>query len=584
MLISVRPEDFRASGDLLVDAGGTLEANLYAFASAISGTGGMAGSDPQAQPWADSYNEAARKAADAVGTFSSILKAMGTLLHQSGYNRAAAVAHSVLGGGAPLPPAVAYVDLTPPSPVALPTAFGGGTPEPYGWDLVAYVVGYVWPDGHQDLLLLAGNAWHELGAAIRAAAETSSSSLNSLVSTNVAPEIELIRVKSGRLQHDLSGIANFCDKLGEACDKFSAHLDAVHRQIVTELETLVATIAASQAAGIVMTVATGGGSELLASGADAGIIASTAARIAGIIGDLIDFVSGIVSTIGDLVGSAIGAFGDFVDGILEIAPELADFTDVADVSSVEVETVADTADSVTLGALDTSSADAVESESELAVDGASESAPVAEGAGAPAADASTTSERSLSSKVISGATSNVAGTYAGDQVQGKQFTLQDMGMAALFGGVSSYAGAVIAPEAEGLQALEKNVTIDAVSGGSQEAATELVDNHGNLQDLNPEEIISSAFTSGVGGIADTVTGHFTEPGADHVSSAEMSHDIHVDESLRVDAGATSNDVTASQLVDVIDPKAPLTPTTDPSGVVQPTRGGQPVEHVDMPRE
>lgn len=544
MIISVRTQDFREAGDALVDVGARLETSLNELVSSLSGTGGMAGSDPQARQWADSYDVAAQKAANAVGTFGSILKTIGVLLHQSGYNRLAAVSHSTLGGRAPLPPAVAYVNLTPAPPVSLPTSFGGGAPTPPGWNLVEYAVGYVWPDGHQDLLLFTGAAWHTLAGAINDVAQSSSASLSSLIGANRAPEIELIRVTSARLRHDLSGIADFCAKLGDMSDKFASQLDAAHQRIESELKSLLASIVVSQVVGIGTAAATAGMSEGVATAADAGIIATTAARIASIIGDLVDFVDTIVSAVGDVLEGALSAFGDFVGGILDVVPDLADFSDVADFSSVGVDSVVDTADSVGLGSLDASGVDAVDGGMTAAADGG-ESASLAgdasastDGVDSSLSESSTATESSSAGstptraeKIIRGVTSNVAGTVAGDEAGGHRISWADIGIAAFIGGGTGFVGDVIAPDAEGFGNLEKNVAIGAVGGGTQETLTELADTH----QLNVDEILTATGTGAVSGATDTATDHFTD------SNAEPDvQSLHNEASVRLESEPVSD--------------------------------------------
>ncbi|MBT0566056.1 hypothetical protein [Williamsia sp. CHRR-6] len=241
----------------------------------------MGGSDNAGTEWAHSYDEGARAALDAAASAVGAIGNIATRLHATGENHAHADASSVIGGGgdasvgaAPTPPTLS----TP----TVPSAAGGSGGGPPGWSLVEGLVGYLWPNGHQDRLHAAAQA----------------------VSAQQSPEVAPAAQACTDAGSHLRDLASVFTDLGSSCAQYAAHLDQAHHDIIHELEVLLAQTVAIETVSALVGVFTAGTGELAGQAVEAGRLAAAAAKIRRIIEALIETARAVAASIGRVAGRA----------------------------------------------------------------------------------------------------------------------------------------------------------------------------------------------------------------------------------------------------------------------------------------
>jgi hypothetical protein len=263
-----------------------LVTSTNSLCAALADCGGMAGNDAGGLAWAAAYDRAAAAALRANADVLNGVETVGSMLAQTARNYAAAEAASTADERyvvdatlAALPPALAPYFL----PVCLPSsAVGGSGGPPSGWSLVEHLVGYVWPNGHQDRLRRAASAWRSSGQALRHAADNSVDACR-LALTNGLPEADDIWTVCEGMAGRLRRVGELHGALGAACDELAGHIDEVHAEVIGELESLLAWSAGIQVLGGLLSIASFGTAEAPTQAAEAGRIASAAARISQLI-------------------------------------------------------------------------------------------------------------------------------------------------------------------------------------------------------------------------------------------------------------------------------------------------------------
>lgn len=130
-------------------------------------TGNAAGSNGVGPQWATAYDSTADLAGLVASRLVNSLHNIGNLLQQNGVNHDITEAASTLNqrdaDGDPITPPGETEGSFLPTPVDVPSASGGDTPEPLGWDLVKTRVTDGWPNGRPDALRSAATAWETFG-------------------------------------------------------------------------------------------------------------------------------------------------------------------------------------------------------------------------------------------------------------------------------------------------------------------------------------------------------------------------------------------------------------------------------------
>ncbi len=287
-----RAEEYHSAGEVFGQMSTDAVTTHSSLAAVLMAYAGMAGSDSVGTQWAAAYDEAAQL---AISTSSKLATSCGQtrdLIVVGAHNHQvaeAAAAHREL----PAPPAPP-LSVDPCLPENTPSAAGDGIPEPFGWSLIKDVVGFTWPNGHQDQLNAAQTAWHTAAADFRTVAGQVPRAVE-LLNNQQSPEIGVAVDTCQTRQADLTALADACQVLGDACGEYAHHLDEAHHQILDELKALAIETAAAEAAFAVLAPFTATASEWIGNTALAGRIAMKARRVTTIIAELAARVAKIIA-------------------------------------------------------------------------------------------------------------------------------------------------------------------------------------------------------------------------------------------------------------------------------------------------
>lgn len=242
---------------------GEIEAAVEVLLADLSGCYGMAGSDDTAQSWAPNYDDSARSATRAFTDLTNAAYRLAALLEQCAINYAGAEAACLPHETASQSQARwAHTTVAPAG--TPPSAAGLSLPEPEGWSLLAHLIGRVWPNGHQDLLHHAADAWHTAAATLRDISPVLDHAVACLAAEQRAPEIDDAVTVLDRFGTTLAALAHECADLGDACDSLAHEIDQAHSRIIRECVEFMNTTIAAEAAGGVLCAVTAGLSEAAA--------------------------------------------------------------------------------------------------------------------------------------------------------------------------------------------------------------------------------------------------------------------------------------------------------------------------------
>lgn len=154
---------------------------------------------------------------------------------------------------------------------------------PAWWHTIqAYVQGELWPNGHQDQLRGAAQAWRNAAAGLRAAAFLANSATPYLADQK-SPEIPAAIANCNKVRDAINTAAEGCGIAAKCCDDYASAIDAAHHRIVHEMEILGATVAVTEVVAAVLIPLTAGASEAVSKVVDVSRLTATGARIAEII-------------------------------------------------------------------------------------------------------------------------------------------------------------------------------------------------------------------------------------------------------------------------------------------------------------
>lgn len=261
----------------------------------LDGCAAMAGSDPGGTAWAAAYDAAAAVAVQATQDAVNAADGLAALFAQTARNYAAADEASTAAGRRAVAAAVAVLPCMPPYvlPGCVPaSAAGGSSRSPAGWWLVAHVVGYVWPNGHQDRLLRAADAWSACAVQL-ASRSTAVLDACRAAQADRLPESADMWTACVALEHQLSALASVHRELAAACRGLAAHLDAAHHAVTSELVSLLEWTAAIEVGGGLLSLATFGIAEVPTQAVEGHRVAAAAARISRLIATFVDVARGL---------------------------------------------------------------------------------------------------------------------------------------------------------------------------------------------------------------------------------------------------------------------------------------------------
>ena len=298
----VDPAQYAHAAESMTSVAHSAHSAVSSLGGELGGSSGMAGSDNAGTTWADGYDQGARAALSAAASAVAAVGNIATRLHATGENHAHADASSVIGGGgdgslgaAPTPPTM--------SAPSVPSSAGGSGGGPPGWSMVEGLVGYVWPNGHQDRLHAADAAWKAAAAQLQDAAGPTSAAA-SAVSAQQSPEAAAAAQACTDAGSHLRELSSVFTELGSSCSEYAAHLDQAHHEIIHELEVLLAQTVAIESASFVGSFFTFGGTEFAGQAIEAARVTAAANRIREIIEALIKAARLVASKVGEVAAQA----------------------------------------------------------------------------------------------------------------------------------------------------------------------------------------------------------------------------------------------------------------------------------------
>ncbi|MET0701222.1 MAG: hypothetical protein ABWY93_16325 [Mycobacterium sp.] len=246
----------------------------------------MAGTDNGAHAWAVQYDPLAKALMDASASVINGAGKCADLLGATAVNHHNADAQSAISPPELWPPPIESPTFPAP-PVA--SAEGGHGDVPGWWHTIsAYVEGELWPNGHQDKLRAAHDAWEKGGRELRAAAQLVNGGTGSMgaiapLMDQQSPEIPAMIANCTLERDQMRSVADGFDGAAQACSDYAQVIDDAHSKILHEMAVLGATVAATEVVAAVLIPFTLGASEAVSKVVDVARLAATGARIANII-------------------------------------------------------------------------------------------------------------------------------------------------------------------------------------------------------------------------------------------------------------------------------------------------------------
>jgi hypothetical protein len=252
----------------------------------LQASAGMAGTDNGAHAWASQYDPLAGSLMDAA---ASVINGAGKCSDLLG---ATAVNHHNADAQSAVPPAALW-----PAPAELPvfpkpsspSAEGGHGDVPDWWHTIsAYVEGEVWPNGHQDKLRAAHDAWQKAARELRSAAQLVNGGPGSMgalapLMDQQSPEFPSL-LKNCTMERDqIKAVADGFDTAAQTCSSYAQAIDDAHSKILHEMLVLGGTVAVTELIAAVLIPFTAGASEGVSKVVDVARLTATGARIATII-------------------------------------------------------------------------------------------------------------------------------------------------------------------------------------------------------------------------------------------------------------------------------------------------------------
>ena len=318
--IDVDTQSYENASDTFYDVNSNAADAVIKAATGADGAGGMAGCDSSGVEWAAAYDSAAKQALDAGTTLVDTLGHLGDLLSATGANHANADTSST--SGAPSYPGsgggkgACSVSLATP-----PSADGSPGDEPDGWGLVAHLMSWVWPNGHQDQLRQVGSAWTAAGDDLTSASYDIYTAV-SVIEEQQSPEVAPASKACTDAQQAMQDLGDAYAGLGQACNDYAQHLDDAHHDVIEELESLVEWTVGIEAGGAVLAFFTAGISEAAAQAAEAARCAAAATRIGTILSRLAELARTVITAIkgfATTIGEIVARLGKFAKGAVDAA-------------------------------------------------------------------------------------------------------------------------------------------------------------------------------------------------------------------------------------------------------------------------
>ncbi|WP_143546162.1 HNH/ENDO VII family nuclease [Rhodococcus sp. 05-339-2] len=251
------PDDFLTAADGFLQVHEEMSGHVVQLGSVLKSSGGMAGTDSAGTKWSSAYDPAAFDGMDAASALVIGAGQMADLLKATGINHQNANDQSVIGVN---PASIAVPsDSVPIFRVpSFPGAYGGTSDAPLWWGPISsYVQGEVWPNGHQDQLRVAAEAWHLAGLGLTSAA-MHVAGVKRLIEAQQTPEAPQVIEQCTVFVRQVSAVADQFEVLSSACSAYADSIDTAHSEILAELSELAVATVAVEAVAVIASLATAG--------------------------------------------------------------------------------------------------------------------------------------------------------------------------------------------------------------------------------------------------------------------------------------------------------------------------------------
>ena len=289
-------------------------ARAEALSQTLAGLTGMAGTDTAAQSFADAYDPAGREFMSAVDNLAKGTANIGLVLGASAQNHNdanAAAARKPPPDIGSMPGQSTYAVSAPP-----PSA-GDPSPGPWWWDLIAaYVQGKVWPNGHQDQLRQAADAWEDFAAGVTTDAEGFYQGVQTLRGQD-SEDIDAGLLVSESAYENVFAVAQNARSMAAVCREHAQSIDDAHSAIEEAAAELIISTVLIWAAGAALSTVTAGGGGAAAGALSAANLARIGANIANVIRG---FEGAAVATAGGAV--RVGTAGATISAAMSRAVSL----------------------------------------------------------------------------------------------------------------------------------------------------------------------------------------------------------------------------------------------------------------------
>lgn len=305
--IDVEPDVFDAASKVFGTAVAVqLTKAVTGLVHGLGTTGEMAGNDPGGIKWASAYDQAASVTVAGMTDLANASYKLAAMLELTGFNHGMAE-----GASNPLSTTPTPADTTKyPAPSTLngdyrpPSAKGGSGRPPDGWSLIQHLVGYVWPNGHQDKLRTAAQAWTAAANTLNGAAGEIPSAVHA-VQSQKSPEVDDAVTVCQAMQQHVDDIAGTCRNLASASGAFADQIDKAHKEVEDELKSLLAWTVGIEAGGALLGAFTFGIGEGAAQIAEGTRVAATAGRVGTIIARLVEAATTAGESVGNLITKVV---------------------------------------------------------------------------------------------------------------------------------------------------------------------------------------------------------------------------------------------------------------------------------------
>ncbi|WP_165824276.1 TNT domain-containing protein [Tsukamurella pulmonis] len=313
--VAVRPESFKSSSKAFGEIHTTIRKAAFTLVSELGEMASMAGTDPKAKAFADSYEEIVNGNAGACAGIKLLADAtdkMAELLDASSVNHTNADnAYAPCTAG--VPTGIGYVggELTKPR---IASAFGGPG-EPSNWEMIkSYVEGEVFPDGDPEKMDRAAAAWRKMGTVLREQSGRVDAAIAHIAQEKSA-EVEPAQNQAALIKKHLANAAGTFDKISQLLTEFASHVRSVRDETKSALTDLAWELAGGLILGAALTLVTAGASNLASTAIGLLRLTQTGAKIAQLIrkfGTAIDKVMHTASSIENRFTSTAGDLADLL--------------------------------------------------------------------------------------------------------------------------------------------------------------------------------------------------------------------------------------------------------------------------------